>query len=94
MTTSNFEYLRDIDQSMFSALLSAEQNLHNDPNITMVKIRMFGEMCAKSIATGMNIALPEQQVDLIKALRETNKLSSIIEPLQQLRIEYCKENQV
>lgn len=79
---------------MFSALLSAEQNLHNDPNITMVKIRMFGEMCAKSIATGMNIALPEQQVDLIKALRETNKLSSIIEPLQQLRIEYCKENQV
>ncbi|HFQ5206912.1 TPA: type I restriction-modification system endonuclease [Vibrio vulnificus] len=86
MTTSNFEFLRTISPEMFSALLSAEQNLHNDPNITMVKTRMFGEMCAQSIATGMNIALPEQQIDLIKALRETNKLSSIIDPFEQLRI--------
>ncbi|MEZ8946210.1 type I restriction-modification system endonuclease [Vibrio sp. 10N.247.311.12] len=86
MTTSNFEFLRTISPDMFNALLSAEQNLHNDPNITMVKTRMFGEMCARSIAVGMNIVLPEQQIDLIKALRETNKLSSIIEPFQQLRI--------
>ncbi|OEF06030.1 type I restriction-modification system endonuclease [Vibrio genomosp. F10] len=86
MQKSNFEFLRTINLNMFNALLSAEQNLHNDPNITLVKLRMFGEMCAQSIATSMNISLPEQQVDLIKALRETNKLTSLIEPFQQIRI--------
>lgn len=85
MQKSNFEFLRNTDANMFNALLSAEQNLHNDPNITMVKCRMFGEMCAQEIATRMGLSLPEQQVDLIKELRATNKVDSIVEPLNQIR---------
>lgn len=71
---------------MFSALLSAEQNLHNDPNITMVKVRMFGEMCAQNIAKLMRLPVPPTQDELINVLRASNKVSSLIDPFTQIRI--------
>ncbi|CAM4450496.1 type I restriction-modification system endonuclease [Vibrio agarivorans] len=76
MNKSNFDFLRSIDQNMYNALLSAEQNLHQDPNITMFKLRLFGEMCAQTIALSMKITLPEQQVDLINALRDSKLINN------------------
>ncbi|MGC9401116.1 type I restriction-modification system endonuclease [Vibrio genomosp. F10 str. 9ZC157] len=87
MQKSNFEFLRTTSPNMFNALLSAEQNLHNDPNITLVKLRMFGEMCAQSLATRMNLSIPKQQIDLIDALKFTNKINAeLISAFHRIRV--------
>ncbi|WP_220719120.1 type I restriction-modification system endonuclease [Agarivorans litoreus] len=87
MQKSNFEFLRTASPNMFNALLSAEHNLHGDPNITLVKLRMFGEMCAQSLATRMNMSIPKQQIDLIDALKFTNKISAdLISAFHRIRV--------
>ena len=43
MAYSNFEFLEEEFPILFNIGQSAEYNLYSDPNVTMVKMRQFGE---------------------------------------------------
>ena len=43
MKKSNFEFLKGVNDILYRIALAAEKNFPDDPNTTLVKLRMFGE---------------------------------------------------
>ncbi|ELI5390532.1 TPA: hypothetical protein ACMDP0_003110 [Vibrio parahaemolyticus] len=48
MQKSNFEFLKGVNDFLFAIARAAEKNYPDDPNTTLVKLRIFGEGCQKS----------------------------------------------
>lgn len=46
MASSNFAFLKGVDDFLFTIARAAEQNYPDDPNTTLVKLRQFGESMA------------------------------------------------
>ena len=55
MKKSNFEFLKGVNDILYRIALAAEKNFPDDPNTTLVKLRMFGEASAKHIAKLLDI---------------------------------------
>ena len=55
MTKSNFKFLKGVNDILYRLALAAERNFPQDPNTTMVKLRMFGEAMARHVAQMMGI---------------------------------------
>ena len=66
MASSNFAFLKGVDDFLFTIARAAEQNYPDDPNTTLVKLRQFGESMAKHLATLFRIELAENQHELLK----------------------------
>lgn len=81
MQRSNFEFLKGVNDILYSLALAAERNYPKDPNTTLVKCRMFGEQCAKHVAKLIDIPIPENQLDL---LRELAKFKGIDESITKV----------
>lgn len=86
MAKSNFEFLKGVNDFLFVVARAAEKNYPDDPNTTLVKLRIFGESTAKHLAKLLDIEIPENQNDL---LRELGKIpfvdDSILSVFHKLR---------
>lgn len=71
---SNFAFLKGVNDFIYAIACAAENNYPDDPNTTLVKMRMFGEATAKHL--GVLLAIPpcENQHDL---LRELGKIAFV-----------------
>lgn len=56
MNKSNFEFLKGVNDFTYAAC-AAENNYPDDPNTTLIKMRMFGEATAKHLGLLLNIPL-------------------------------------
>ncbi|EJN6961062.1 hypothetical protein [Photobacterium damselae] len=43
MSSSNFEFLQGVNDTLYIIALSAERNLHQDPHTTLFKVRLLSE---------------------------------------------------
>lgn len=68
MARSNFEFLKGVNDFLFAIARAAEKNYPDDPNTTLVKLRIFGEATAKHLAKLLDIEIPENQNDLLREL--------------------------
>ncbi len=68
MKNSNFLFLKGVNDFLFAIARAAEKNYPDDPNTTLVKVRMFGEATAKHLAKLLDIEIPENQHDLLREL--------------------------
>ena len=50
MAASNFEFLQDVNDTLYAIALAAERNLHQDPHTTLFKIRILSEEIVNFIA--------------------------------------------
>ncbi|TWX73804.1 type I restriction-modification system endonuclease [Colwellia sp. C1TZA3] len=86
MTKSNFEFLKGVNDILYRIALAAEKNFPDDPNTTLVKLRMFGEASAKHIAKLLDIELPPTQIELVRELAKISWVDdSIINVFHMLR---------
>lgn len=49
MNKSNFEFLKGVNDFTYAIACAAENNYPDDPNTTLIKMRMFGEATAKHL---------------------------------------------
>ncbi len=86
MKKSNFEFLKGVNDILYRIALAAEKNFPDDPNTTLVKLRMFGEASAKHIAKLLDIQIPDTQLELTHALAKIAWVDdSIINVFHSLR---------
>ncbi len=86
MASSNFSFLKGVNDFLFNIAWAAEQNYPDDPNTTLVKLRMFGEATAKHLAKLLDIELPENQHELLKELGKISFVDdSILSVFHKLR---------
>lgn len=74
MNKSNFKFLKGINDFTYAIACAAENNYPDDPNTTLVKMRMFGEATAKHLGLLLGISICENQHDL---LRELGKIAFV-----------------
>jgi type I restriction enzyme R subunit len=83
---SNFEFLKGVNDILYRIAMAAEKNFPEDPNTTLVKLRMFGEASAKHIAKLLDIELPPTQIELVRELAKISWVDdSIINVFHMLR---------
>jgi type I restriction enzyme, R subunit len=88
MTTiqSNFAFLKGHNDFLFSIAQAAEKNYPDDPNTTLVKLRIFGEYVGNHLGKLLNIEPQETQFKLLEAIqRKTNIDDTILEVFHKLR---------
>jgi type I restriction enzyme R subunit len=85
-TQSNFAFLKGHNDFLFSIAQAAEKNYPDDPNTTLVKLRIFGEYVANHLGKLLNIEPQETQFKLLEAIqRKTNIDDTILEVFHKLR---------
>jgi len=72
MKQSNFEFLKGVNDFTYAIACAAENNYPDDPNTTLVKMRMFGEATARHLGTLLGIAPHDTQHDLLRELGKIN----------------------
>ncbi|HIF9188628.1 TPA: type I restriction-modification system endonuclease [Photobacterium damselae] len=86
MATSNFEFLKGVNDFLFSIARAAEKNYPDDPNTTLFKVRVFGESTAKHLAKILDIETPDNQHDLLRELAKVPFVDdNILKVFHQLR---------
>lgn len=86
METSNFQFLIGVNDILYRLALAAERNYPDDPNTTMVKLRMFGEASAKHLAKLLCVDIPDNQHELLRELAKIAWVDeSIISVFHKLR---------
>ncbi|HAS8421889.1 TPA: type I restriction-modification system endonuclease [Vibrio vulnificus] len=86
MATSNFEFLKGVNDFLFSIARAAEKNYPDDPNTTLFKVRVFGESTAKHLAKILDIEAPDNQHDLLRELAKVPFVDdNILKVFHQLR---------
>ncbi|HII4381619.1 TPA: type I restriction-modification system endonuclease [Vibrio parahaemolyticus] len=86
MQKSNFEFLKGVNDFLFAIARAAEKNYPDDPNTTLVKLRIFGEATAKHLAKLLDIEIPENQNDLLRELGKVHFVDdSILGVFHKLR---------
>lgn len=68
MKQSNFLFLKEIDNQLYTIVLAAERNYPSDPNTTMAKLRIFAETIAKKLAHALKFDQKETQIEIIREL--------------------------
>lgn len=71
-TSPNFAFLATVEPSLVQLAARAERYVFDDPVVSLVKTRQFGEVLAQQVAahTGMYASPAEQQSDLLRRLRD------------------------
>ncbi|PWK03959.1 type I restriction-modification system endonuclease [Tumebacillus permanentifrigoris] len=89
MQTSNFTFLADKWPILVNLGEMAERNLHQDPNTTLFKLRLFGEMMAKYMLAMENISEPNdhRQDSRLRLFRQEDIVTfELLEIFHALRI--------
>ena len=76
-TTSNFSHLSAFDDQLAKLGVLAEQYWAEDPVTSLIKMRQFGELLAKHIATQMglyDVEKEESQYELLRRMRDEGVL--------------------
>lgn len=68
MKQSNFLFLKEIDNQLYTIALAAERNYPSDPNTTMAKLRIFAETIAKKLAHALKFDQKETQIEIVREL--------------------------
>lgn len=96
MEKSNFVFLKGVNDFIYAIACAAENNYPDDPNTTLIKMRMFGEATAKHLgqwleAAGFNTGCKFDVRVMPGCILLTTKLPEPEEPalLQSLR-RVCK----
>lgn len=55
MNKSNFDFLKGVNDFIYAIACAAENNYPDDPNTTLIKMRMFGEATAKHLGQLLDI---------------------------------------
>ena len=88
MTTSNFNFLKGVNDFLFTIACAAERNYPDDPNTTLVKLRIFGESTAKHLAQLLDIERPDNQHDLLRELAKVpfvdDKIMTVFHDLRKI----------
>ena len=83
---SNFAFLKGHNDFLFTIAHAAEKNYPDDPNTTLVKLRIFGEYVANHLGKLLNIEPQETQFKLLEAIqRKTNVDQTILDVFHNLR---------
>ncbi|CAG1014606.1 Type-1 restriction enzyme R protein [Anaerolineales bacterium] len=75
--SANFSYLQDVDEQLVRLGTLAGKYLVDDPNTSLIKMRQFGELLTKHVATHMGSFHPEKeesQYELLRRLRDEGAL--------------------
>ncbi len=72
MDKSNFEFLKGTNDFLYAIACAAENNYPDDPNTTLVKMRIFGEATAKHLGKLLDLPSTESQLDLLRELGKIN----------------------
>ncbi|MDU7311516.1 MULTISPECIES: type I restriction-modification system endonuclease [Aeromonas] len=72
MDKSNFEFLKGTNDFLYAIACAAENNYPDDPNTTLVKMRIFGEATAKHLGKLLGLPATESQLDLLRELGKIN----------------------
>lgn len=72
MDKSNFEFLKGTNDFLYAIACAAENNYPDDPNTTLVKMRIFGEATAKHLGKLLGLPSTESQLDLLRELGKIN----------------------
>jgi type I restriction enzyme R subunit len=77
----NFAFLAAIEPSLVQLAARAERYVFDDPVVSLVKTRQFGEVLAQQVAahTGMYASPAEQQSDLLRRLRDRRVIAGEVE---------------
>ncbi len=78
MQQSNFAFLKGVNDILYRLALAAENNFVGDPNITLIKLRMFGEASAKHLAALLHIKLPESQLELVREFAKVKQVDEYV----------------
>ena len=68
MEKSNFEFLKGTNDILYAIACAGENNYPDDPNTTLVKMRIFGEATAKHLGRLLGIAPTDSQLELLREL--------------------------
>lgn len=86
MTHSNFAFLKGVNDFLYAIACAAENNYPDDPNTTLIKMRIFGEATARHLGTLLGLESTDNQHNL---LRELGKIpfvdANILDVFHQLR---------
>jgi ATP-dependent DNA helicase RecQ len=83
-----FNLLQSIDNNLFELVISADNHLNNDPNITLIKLRQFGEVLANLCASKLGIVREQketQQILLNRLHKEGGIRSRVIHMFHQIK---------
>ena len=65
----NFQFLKDLDPAIMNQAAMAERYCLDDPNASLGKLRLFGELLAKNISARMGV-YTDSSIEQVKILRE------------------------
>ncbi|MCW4627878.1 MULTISPECIES: type I restriction-modification system endonuclease [Marinomonas] len=86
ITQSNFAFLKGHNDFLLSIAQAAENNYPDDPNTTLVKLRIFGESVANHLGKIFNIEPQDTQFKLLAEIqKKTNIDENIINVFHKLR---------
>jgi type I restriction enzyme R subunit len=86
ITQSNFAFLKGHNDFLFSIAQAAEKNYPDDPNTTLVKLRIFGEYVANHLGKLLNIEPQETQFKLLEEIQRKTKIDdTILDVFHKLR---------
>lgn len=77
-SSANFSHLQAYDEQLVFLGALAEKYFADDPNTSLIKMRQFGELLAKHVATQMGLYDPEKeesQYELLRRLRDEGALT-------------------
>ncbi|MBK9926304.1 MAG: type I restriction-modification system endonuclease [Anaerolineales bacterium] len=77
-SSANFSHLQAYDEQLVLLGALAEKYFADDPNTSLIKIRQFGELLAKHVATQMGLydtEKDESQYELLRRLRDEGALT-------------------
>lgn len=69
---SNFSFLKGHNDFLFAIAHAAEKSYPDDPNTTLMKLRIFGEYVANHLGKLLNIEPQETQFKLLEAIQRKN----------------------
>lgn len=82
---SNFAFLKGHNDLLLSIAQAAENNYPDDPNTTLVKLRIFGEYVANHLGTLLNIEPQETQFKLLEEIQRKTNIDGITIILKRFR---------
>ena len=77
-SSANFSHLQAYDEQLVLLGALAEKYFADDPNTSLIKMRQFGELLAKHVATQMGLydtEKEESQYELLRRLRDEGALT-------------------
>lgn len=84
ISSSNFAHLQACDEQLVRLGALAEKYLEDDPNTSLIKMRQFGELLAKHVATQMGLYQTEKEESQYELLRRLRDESVLTQELYQL----------